>query len=48
MDNYYDGVNAPSMADLMESLGYSYPKISKLATTVADANGFYTIYCVKA
>ena len=48
MDNYYDGVNAPSMADLMESLGYSYPRISKLATDVADANGYYTIYCVKA
>lgn len=47
VDDYYNGVNAPDLAAVMEALGYDYPRIQKYSTTVKDANGYYTVYIRK-
>ena len=42
MMDYYDGVNAPSMADLLAGMGYKSPEYYQVFT--ADVNGYYTVY----
>ena len=45
MMDYYNGVTAPSMADLLAKMGYKSPEYYQVFKK--DVNGYYTVYVKK-